>query len=318
MMGHISLLDAIANGDADWLEPSYETNTQSVRHPIVGESSETLEILFDEDLLRREFVKRVIACPECGADHLKFELQCPDCHSGNTVPVDIHEHTVCGCVQPREAFSEDGVERCPECTSDIESFAEECELMGTMHHCRTCDGRFDSLTEYLDCPDCGPHTLTDVDTYRLHRYRFNEDRRGWLDRLVAMRDDLTRGLEADGYEIELGGHCAESAPRTDLQATDPTRETDLAVEIRDSINVETISDLQTVVDGTEAHPIVATAGESGSAATLAEEHGITVFEMGAANERTLNESVSGSSNHAIDRLFASVPNTSSSKALLPQ
>lgn len=318
MIGYLSLLDAIANGHAGWLEPTYEAKTQTVRHPVVGESLEMLEVLFDQGLLQREFVKRVIACPDCGSERLGFELQCPDCRSGNTVSLDIYEHTTCGCVQPRAAFTRDGVDRCPECDSDVESLAEECERMGTMHHCRACDGRFDTLTECLDCPDCGIYTTTEVDTYRLHRYRFDEDRREWLDRLVAMRDEFVTALEGHGYEIEFGSGWSEPSPQTDLHATKPTTGVDLDVEIRDSIDVETITDLQTVVEGTESRPVIVTAGESGSAATLAEEYGITVVELDADDEQLLNESIPSSHRRAIHGLFANIPNANGSKAPLPQ
>ena len=318
MIGHVSLLNAIASRDANWLEPTYKADTQTVHHPVVGGSPGVLKTLFDRGLLDREFVERVIACPDCGIDHLDFELQCPDCHSGNTVAVDIYEHTTCGCVRPREAFIEDDPDRCPECGSDIESFAEECERMGTMHQCRACDGRFDSLTEYLDCPNCETYTLADVNTYRLHRYRFDEDRREYLAHLVAIRDELATVLETNGYDVDFADCCTDLTSQPDLRAIDPTLDIDLAIEIRDSIDIETITDLQTVVEDTEARPVIATVGEAGSAGALAEEHGITVVELDVEDDRTLHESTSVSHRRAIDGLFADIPDANDSRASLPQ
>ena len=289
MMGRLSLLNQLAAGSTEWLEPAFDSTTGTVRYPGVegGGADEglptALEALAARGVVDEEFDGRVVACPDCGSDGLDVRPSCPNCESRNTTAVAVVEHVVCGCVRPRAEFEADGEFVCPKCESGIESLDEGCERMGTMQCCRDCGERSDALTHRLDCATCGSCTPEEANDVRLYRYRFDDDRRDWLDTLLGVREGLTDALEARGYEVRRDVAVDGDAGQryVDCYASDTTFGVEIVAAVHDAVDVQAIEELRAVADATGARPVIATpaTGRNGAAVALAEAKGIAVMAV---------------------------------------
>lgn len=291
-MRYLSLLEELADDSIEWLDPTFDPETGGVEYPRIEQPGETadehlsatLEALAERGVLEQEFVDQVIACPSCNSTDFRFRLSCSECGSANTEEVAIIEHTDCDCVRPREQFGEGEPYICPKCDTAIESLDEECERTGTVYHCQECGGRMDALDHHLDCVECGSYVPEETDKVQLHRYRFDDARQELLDDLLTVRTGITAALEARGYDVHRdSGPTSESGEkhRVDLYATDATFGVELVIAIRNSVDVSSISDLQTVADATGTHPTLATTAttQNETAVKFAEQEGITVVRV---------------------------------------
>lgn len=313
MMGQLSLLDELADGSVEWLEPSFDPETGTVNYSNVERSETTngkrlpraLETLATEGVLEEEFVRRVIACPDCGSEELDFLLSCPECGSSNTNEVSLLEHTECGCVQPQEQFETDGSYRCPECDADIESLEAACERVETVQQCHECGERSEALDHRLDCVDCHTYTPEEAHTTVLYRYRFDESRRSWLDDLLTARDGVTDALKAHEYDVQrnvvLSGESNDEYV-VDLYATDPVFGVEIVVSIRESANGDHIDSLGTIAEATGTHPVMVTtsATRNETAVDLAANNGIQILQVDGDG----NAEPASQSSHNLDRRTA--------------
>lgn len=287
----LRLLEEMATGSVERLEPSVEMGEGGVRYPqaeaYLGDAAgvaDAVRSLAERGLLVAEDERTFRVCPDCESERMDLRMLCVDCGSDRTFRRDVIEHLACGCTRPRAEFETGrGEYVCPECDGTLRALGVDYTKMGVQHACDACGERFDEPDHRFVCDGCesvvSPADAPEVDA---SAYRFNEERRKWLEGELYLKRDLERRLRDRGFAVTtdatLRGRSGREY-RVHLRATDELLGLDFAVSVVEGLTDHDVARVRMLSEDAGVHPILLTLEDprrDEALSAVAEQFGITV------------------------------------------
>jgi len=199
-----NFFEQLLSGKITELIPKYDSlNSWGYRYPEVekllemdiSETIETLNVLFNANILERDFFDSIFKCPNCSSIHIHYHQACEKCNSTNIKVIEIFEHLACGYVGPTEhIINKKDLQYCPECNSELKEKKIDFNVSKAFL-CELC-GQVSPIIEpkfiCFDCNEC--FQVDDLVKTEIYKYKLNMDVRGDLVKILSYRPILPREI----------------------------------------------------------------------------------------------------------------------------
>jgi len=177
-----ALIGKFLSGEINSLEPVYDSKTGYGYPPveaIIGEASKVeafLDLLYQEKILQRKLIDKVIFCPKCASAEISFRYSCPYCKSFDVHKSSLIEHVKCGYMDLEENFRKGAELICPKCHQELKKIDIDHRKAGVWCACRECKKSFDVPVPEHYCKSCRAVTnfeqavIRDVYSYTLDEH----------------------------------------------------------------------------------------------------------------------------------------------------
>ncbi|QKV19283.1 hypothetical protein [Oricola thermophila] len=133
------------------------------------------EALADAGMLRRSFVDRHSACPNCQSHRLVVREECPACRSANLSQAAFLHHFSCAHIGPESDFRQGSALICPKCLKQLRHYGKDYDRPGDALVCRKCAGTTTEPAVGFQCQDCDAHIDGDlIKTVDIHAYSLTD------------------------------------------------------------------------------------------------------------------------------------------------
>ncbi len=161
-----------------------------------------LEALDRADILKKKFFDRLLRCPQCQSLNLRPTTHCSKCGSGNIARGRVLEHIVCKYAGLEEDFVAKGRYTCPKCQQELRTAGVDYQSLGMLYKCRDCDETFRLPQIKWQCLKCFSVSAEDkITEVNIYYYRFNEEKRSWLEFELKPKLQLIDFLKQRGYKV---------------------------------------------------------------------------------------------------------------------
>jgi len=161
----------------------------------ISETIETLNILYNANILERDCFDTVFKCPNCSSIHVHYHQSCEKCDSTKVKEIEVFEHWACGFIGPTEKIiNRKNLQYCPECNTELKEKKIDFEVSKAFL-CELCGQINSKIEPQFICFDCNeiiqPDGLTKQEIYK---YKLNMDVRGDLVKVLSYRPILPREI----------------------------------------------------------------------------------------------------------------------------
>jgi hypothetical protein len=166
------------------------------------EAMATLEFLADEHILEKSPHSKLLFCPRCKSPNLRPGLGCPKCGSGNITKGRILEHIACRNNSLEEEYMNDGKYTCPQCNQELKFLGTDYQSLGINYKCHECGAISKEAAFNWQCLKCSLYFIESeaIETV-LYSYRFNEEKRRWLEFELGEKTRFVDFFRKRGYEV---------------------------------------------------------------------------------------------------------------------
>jgi len=161
----------------------------------ISETMETLNILYNANILEREFFDSIFKCPNCSSIHIHYHQSCENCNNSMVKVIEIFEHWACGYIGPVEQLiNKKDSQYCPECNAELKEKKIDFDVSKAFL-CEAC-GHISRLIEpKFICFDCNELFQIDMSIKNeIYKYKLNMDMRGDLIKILSYRPILPREI----------------------------------------------------------------------------------------------------------------------------
>jgi hypothetical protein len=165
---------------------------------------EFLNKLHGEGFLLREVYDKVFRCPDCSSADLRPRLQCPNCGSANFSSGEVLVHYSCGHVDFEGRFhAGESLLKCPGCGKVLKQVGIDYGEPGKACKCLHCGDFFYYPMEYWICRNCSKmFKLMEASIEDVYIYRFNEAKRGEIEKVLSHVKPISQVFEKAGFIVE--------------------------------------------------------------------------------------------------------------------
>jgi hypothetical protein len=305
MPTHLALLEEMASGSIERLEPFYDPDDSRIRCPdaetliqISDESVITaLESLVKQGFVSKEFREGLFICPDCGFNELRLKTICVECGSEDTVKRDFIEHIECGCVEPETEFeTAANTYVCPECGDELGSSGSDYRVRKNMHLCRACSELYDTIEYRMTCshPPCNDYTLSELSQISLYDYMFNEENMNELETIFKIREIVAEYLEERGFTVAIDTAVTdESGDRypIHLHALDDELPIEVVCCLSEEPTADDVTEIAALASKTDTQPVLATIATSvkPNVTNLMDERNVGMITVREEEKATIDE-----------------------------
>jgi hypothetical protein len=176
------------------LESLFGLNTQ--------EAMTTLELLANENILKKYIYDKLLFCPHCHSPNLRHGVGCPKCGSGNITRGRILEHFACRNSGLEDEYMDNGKYICPKCKQELRFLGTDYQSLGINYKCNDCGTISREATSNLHCLKCSLYfTEDEARETLLCSYRFNEGKRRWLEFELGGKTQFVDFIRNQGYDV---------------------------------------------------------------------------------------------------------------------
>ncbi len=132
-------------------------NPVTIQYPLVGTGPgvrQHLEVLANQDLLKRQHFMRTHACGKCASARLNVYEACPACGSSDLFEEILIHHYRCGCQEAESHYIQDDLLICPKCRRELRHLGVDYGKPGKIALCRGCSARNSMPSTNFVCLDC--------------------------------------------------------------------------------------------------------------------------------------------------------------------
>jgi len=162
--------------------PTDDITYQQVEYILGKESLSTekqirlLKTMTEANVLIRELVDKVPACPTCGSNQVSTRYICPHCYTFDITKTFLFEHLKCGKVGSSDEFAKDDKIICPKCQTVLHDFGVEYRSVGAWYKCNRCSHSFNSPSHSHFCrPRHHEFAADGVQLVSLFQYQLNPE-----------------------------------------------------------------------------------------------------------------------------------------------
>jgi len=166
------------------------------------EAMATLEFLADEDILEKSPYTKILFCPRCQSPNLRPGLGCSKCGSGNIAKGRILEHFACRNTSLEGEYINDGKYTCPKCNQELKFLGTDYQSLGINYKCHECGAISSEAAFNWQCLKCSLYFIeSEAKETLLYSYRFNEEKRRWLEFELGEKNRFVDFFRNQGYEV---------------------------------------------------------------------------------------------------------------------
>jgi hypothetical protein len=207
----MKLVKEILGGKVNEIKPTIDLTTElGFTYPQVEgllglttqEALATLEFLANEDILEKLPHDKLLFCPCCQSPNLRPGLGCPKCGSGNIAKGRILEHFACRSNSLEDEYINDGKYTCPKCKQELKFLGTDYQSLGINYKCHECGAISREAAFNWQCLKCSLFfTESEAKETVLYSYRFNEEKRRWLEFELGEKTRFVDFFRNRGYEV---------------------------------------------------------------------------------------------------------------------
>jgi len=207
----MKLVKELLAGNLDEINPVTDPATESgFTYPQVEsslglttqEAITTMELLANETILKKYIYDKLLFCPHCQSPNLKHGLGCPKCGSGNITKGRILEHFACRNNSLEDEYMDSGKYTCPKCKQELRFLGTDYQSLGINYKCHDCGTISSKANSNLQCLKCSLcFTEDEVKETLMCSYRFNEEKRRWLEFELGGKTQFVDFIRNQGYEV---------------------------------------------------------------------------------------------------------------------
>jgi predicted RNA-binding Zn-ribbon protein involved in translation (DUF1610 family) len=162
-----------------------------------------LDDLMKRNLLKSEFLNRVLTCPHCGSPDMHSKYACPRCKSDNVGFTELLEHMKCGNISPKDTFVKGAFLVCPRCQSVLAGSGSDSRVIGNFYQCEKCGYRFDRPDVVHICMNCGTTSTHQTAKYdKVFKYTIVDEIAKELQRELPVLKSLKKTLADRGFRVQ--------------------------------------------------------------------------------------------------------------------
>ena len=186
----VKLVKEMLAGKVDEIKPTIDPTIElgftfpqieSLLGLTTHETINTLELLANENILKKYIYDKLLFCPHCQSPNLRAGLGCPKCGSGNIAKGRILEHFACRNNSLEDEYVDNGKYVCPKCKQELRFLGTDYQSLGINYKCRECGTISSEAAFNLQCLKCSLYFAeSEAKETLLCSYRFNEEKRRWL------------------------------------------------------------------------------------------------------------------------------------------
>ena len=175
---------------------------------VWGVDSSGVKVLLDDlakkDLLKLEFLDRILTCPQCGSPEVHSRYACPRCKSDNVEFTELLEHKKCGSIGPKNTFLKGSSLFCPRCQDLLVEGSQDYRIVGNFFQCEKCAYRFDRPDVVHVCMNCGTTSTHQTAKYiKIFRYRIRDEIVRKLQEELPILKNLEKLLTERGFRVQI-------------------------------------------------------------------------------------------------------------------
>ncbi len=162
-----------------------------------------LDDLMKRNLLKSEFLNRVLTCPHCGSPDMHSKYACPRCKSDNVGFTELLEHMKCGNISPKDTFVKGAFLVCPRCQNVLAESGSDSRVIGNFYQCEKCGYRFDRPDVVHICMNCGATSTHQTAKYdKVFKYTIVDEIAKELQRELPVLKSLKKTLADRGFRVQ--------------------------------------------------------------------------------------------------------------------
>ena len=162
-----------------------------------------LDDLMKRNLLKSEFLNRVLTCPNCGSPDMHSKYACPRCKSDDVGFTELLEHMKCGNIGPKDTFVKGAFLVCPRCLSVLNEGGSDNRVIGNFYQCEKCAYRFDRPDVVHLCMNCGTTSTHQTAKYvKVFTYTIVDEIAKELQRELPVLKSLKKTLTDRGFRVQ--------------------------------------------------------------------------------------------------------------------
>ncbi len=210
------LITKFVRGELVELLPHFDS-ARTARYPEVENivdgdplvANQLVEKLWDTRILKRAFLEKTLACPNCHSANVSCDYACPNCNSIEIVRRTLIEHTSCGTTDNADNFIVEGSFFCPSCKKELVEAGVDYQSTGVMFECAQCGKRSELPSPAHRCRSCGhSFTIREAGFVSIYSYRLSTDAEEEFKRTRIVTRPVARVLEKFHYTVEMPGQIA--------------------------------------------------------------------------------------------------------------
>ncbi|WP_321505483.1 response regulator [Breoghania sp.] len=160
--------------------------------------------LTSEGLLKRSFVDRLHACPNCASVRLNVREECFECRSPDLEETAIVHHFKCAYQGPLRDFQQGSDLVCPKCARELRHFGVDYDKPGTVISCRHCGATSSDAVVGFKCLDCATHTDGEaIRTHNVYAFELTEKGRALAEEGFIVTGAAQRNLKFGELPLDL-------------------------------------------------------------------------------------------------------------------
>ena len=207
----LKLVDALVNGKLNDITPVIDFNLKAgYAYPAVEGLIDTseqdtvniLNTLADAGVLIRQPYEKFYVDPD-GLFQLVPVEHCPRDDSSNLIKGQLVEHFACGYVGLDRDFRQESRYVCPKCRKEMRLIGTDYRNIGIHYRCQD-DGEIFTtpVIKWRNLKTRKEWTVEELKDVDVYSYRFNPDKRAWLEFQLKPKTQLVDFLKARGYEVQ--------------------------------------------------------------------------------------------------------------------
>jgi hypothetical protein len=207
----LKLADALVSGRLSDVIPIIDFNLKAgYSYPAVEtlldtsdeETIKLLDILANHELLIKQQYERFYSDPDGGFQLVPVE-HCPRDDSSNLVKGQLVEHFSCGYVGLDRDFRQESRYICPKCHKELRLIGTDYRNIGIHYRCLD-DGEIFTapVIKWRNLKTRKEWMVEELKDNEVYSYRFNPDKRGWLEFQLKPKAQLVDFLRSRGYEVK--------------------------------------------------------------------------------------------------------------------
>jgi hypothetical protein len=207
----LKLVKEILAGKVDEIKPTIDPatefgftfpQTESLLGLTTQKTITTLDLLANENILKKYIYDKLLFCPHCQSPNLRPGLGCPKCGSGNIAKGRILEHFACRNNSLEDEYVDNGKYICPKCKQELRFLGTDYQSLGIKYKCRDCGTISSEAASNLQCLKCSLYFAdSEAKETLLCSYRFNEGKRRWLEFELGGKTQFADFIRNQGYEV---------------------------------------------------------------------------------------------------------------------
>ena len=207
----VKLVKEMLAGKVDEIKPTIDPTIElgftfpqieSLLGLTTHETINTLELLANENILKKYIYDKLLFCPHCQSPNLRAGLGCPKCGSGNIAKGRILEHFACRNNSLEDEYVDNGKYVCPKCKQELRFLGTDYQSLGINYKCRECGTISSEAAFNLQCLKCSLYFAeSEAKETLLCSYRFNEEKRRWLEFELGGKTQFVDFIRNQGYEV---------------------------------------------------------------------------------------------------------------------